>query len=125
MRALIAQKVQALRPLFQFAPGTKMIAVAGTPTTLAAVDQAKPFARESIDGYVLKLSRLRHWVERLSKMTVEERQALPGMEPKRADVLVAGSLILVGGAEVFGLNEMEVSTRGLRYGLARALATEI
>jgi exopolyphosphatase/guanosine-5'-triphosphate,3'-diphosphate pyrophosphatase len=55
-------------------------------------------------------------------MTIEERQTLAGMEPKRADVIVAGALILLLSAREFGATELEVSTRGLRYGVAKALS---
>jgi exopolyphosphatase/guanosine-5'-triphosphate,3'-diphosphate pyrophosphatase len=99
----------------------KMIAVAGTPTTLATLDQGLPFESDRVDGYKLSIDRVEYWVRRLADMTVEQRQALAGMEPKRADVLVAGALILLLSMREFGASELEVSTRGLRYGVAKAL----
>lgn len=96
-----------------------VIAVAGTPTTIATLDQGLSFESERVEGYRLTLDRIRDWVTRLSNMTVEERQSLAGMEPKRADVIVAGGLVLLLAAEAFGAVALEVSTRGLRYGLAK------
>lgn len=101
---------------------TRLTAVAGTPTTLAMIEQGlKEFSAERVDGFVLTMERLRFWVQRLAEMKVEDRQRIPGMEPKRADVIVAGALILLLSAQTFGARELVVSVRGLRYGLARQL----
>lgn len=106
------------------ASGAKLIAVAGTPTTLAAIDQGLPFETERVDGYRIPVERIEAWAKRLAAMKVEERQHLAGMEPKRADVIVAGALILMQSARAFAAKEIEVSTRGLRYGVAKRLASE-
>jgi exopolyphosphatase/guanosine-5'-triphosphate,3'-diphosphate pyrophosphatase len=51
-------------------------------------------------------------------MSVEERQNLKGMDPKRADVIVAGLAILIGAAKELGVNKITVSDRGVRFGVA-------
>jgi exopolyphosphatase/guanosine-5'-triphosphate,3'-diphosphate pyrophosphatase len=94
------------------------IAVAGTPTTLAAIDMGKPFDAELVHGYRFRIEKLHAWTNRLAAMTIAERQALNGLDAKRADVIPAGSLVLALGCEALGLSEIEVSIRGLRYGLA-------
>jgi exopolyphosphatase/guanosine-5'-triphosphate,3'-diphosphate pyrophosphatase len=98
-----------------------VMAVAGTPTTLAAVVQGQKFDTQLIEGFRLTLSMIQTWGERLAGMTIAERQILIGMDPKRADVIVAGALILQIAGECMGINEMQVSTRGLRFGVARTL----
>lgn len=100
----------------------KVIVVAGTPTTLATVNMGQPFKNEKVHGYKLTLSLMRSWAEKMSRMTVEQIQNLAGMEPKRADVFVAGTLTLLHSCEVFGHEEVEVSTRGLRYGIAKLIS---
>jgi exopolyphosphatase / guanosine-5'-triphosphate,3'-diphosphate pyrophosphatase len=100
----------------------KVIAVAGTPTTLATVDMGLPFESERVHGYKLPLSKMKMWADRMTLMTVEERQKLAGMEPKRADVIVAGALTLLRSCEVFECSEVEVSIRGLRYGIAKLIS---
>ena len=121
MSAYVQERVLALRSQFPVKVGTRLIAVAGTPTTLAAVDQGLAFESHRVDGHILTLAKTRQFVQRLSAMTVVERQSLAGMEPKRADVIVAGALILMLSCQALGANQMEVSVRGLRYGLARKL----
>lgn len=115
---------EAMRALGPVAVG-RLTAVAGTPTTLAMIEQGlKEFSVERVDGFVLNMERMRFWVRRLAEMKVEDRQRIPGMEPKRADVIVAGSLILLLSMQTFGARELQVSVRGLRYGLARHLGGE-
>lgn len=101
---------------------SRLTAVAGTPTTLAMIELGlSDFSAERIDGFILPLDRLRFWVRQLAEMTVEQRRELKGMEPGRADVIVAGALILMLSAQTFGARELVVSVRGLRYGVARRL----
>lgn len=98
----------------------KVVAVAGTPTTLAAVDQKRDFDETLVHGYRLSLSTIEVWIERLAQMTIEEREKLPGMQPKRADVIVTGAEILCEAIRALGKQEVTVSTRGVRYGVALA-----
>lgn len=101
-------------------PFREVVAVAGTPTTLAAIDQQRPFEEYLIHGYKLPLKTIEFWADRLATMTVEEREKLPGMEPKRADVIVTGAEILANAIRALGTSEVTVSTRGVRYGVALA-----
>jgi exopolyphosphatase / guanosine-5'-triphosphate,3'-diphosphate pyrophosphatase len=122
MREFILQKIEAAKAGFPNTPGAKLLAVAGTPTTLATLDQGHAFESERVHGYVMPVAATKDWVERLSKMSIEERRNLAGMEPKRADVIVAGAMILQESAEILGATAMEVSIRGLRYGVAIRLS---
>lgn len=95
------------------------VAVAGTPTILASMELGlETFDPDRIDGYVLKKNVLKSWMERLQKMSLRERESIKGLPPQRADVIVAGCVILFEFLDYIGLQEMEVSVRGVRYGLA-------
>ncbi len=94
------------------------IAVAGTPTTLAAVIQEKPYSDELVHGYEISLDHLKLWEEKLAGMDLNARKLLPGMDPQRADVIVAGINILIASLETVNLNKLLVSTKGVRYGVA-------
>lgn len=108
------------------APHT-VVGVAGTVTTLAAVARAVvPYDAARIHGARLTFAELAAARARLAALPLDERVKLPGLEPKRADVIVAGAVIAeevlraVGGAgEPPGL---VVSDRGVRWGLALRLA---
>lgn len=96
----------------------ELVAVAGTPTTLAALEQKTPFDERKVHGFTLTRAMIENWIDKLSGMTVEERERLAGMQPKRADVIVAGAIILLEGMQALGQERMTVSTRGVRYGVA-------
>ncbi len=95
-----------------------LVAVAGTATTLAAwYLQLQSFDASKIDGLILTRGDIHRMVEELKWRTLEERKTLPGMEPLRADVLLAGALILWRTMELLGFSQCQVSSRGLRYGV--------
>jgi len=101
----------------------KIVAVAGTPTVLASIDQGLPFVADSVHGYRMSLQKIQEWIMKLAAMPLAERKKLAGMEEKRADIIVAGLLALLQTAEVFHIPHIEVSVRGLRYGIAKQLST--
>jgi len=53
-----------------------------------------------------------------AKRTIEERRHLPGLQPKRADVILSGACILKVIMERLGASQLTISDRGLRHGLA-------
>ncbi len=122
MANLIQDRLQSIRGYFPSDEISVLTAVAGTPTTLAAMDLMAPYEAEKIEGHILTLAKLRNWVQKLANMTIADRQALIGMEPKRADVIVGGSLILMLSCQCFNARSVQVSIRGLRYGVARWLS---
>jgi exopolyphosphatase / guanosine-5'-triphosphate,3'-diphosphate pyrophosphatase len=108
-----------LQPIQAFnVDSTLGIAVAGTPTTLAALYQRLPtYDRERVTGFMLDRKIIWELFDRLKMMTVEEIAALPQVSEGRADVLLAGVLILMEYLDVTGLGGVLVSDRGLRYGM--------
>jgi len=101
------------------------IAVAGTATSLAAVDQAlEPSDADRVHGYRLMLTACERMLERLAAAAVEERRRVPGLHPDRAPTIVAGAVILVESMRAFGLNAMETSEADILHGAALAAREE-
>ena len=95
------------------------IAVAGTPTSLAAIDQElDPYDPERVHGYVLSLDAIQRMYSMLSGKSLEERLEVPGLHPGRAPTIVAGVVILIQAMRVFGLQEIEVSEHDILHGAA-------
>ncbi|MCI0569350.1 MAG: Ppx/GppA family phosphatase, partial [Myxococcaceae bacterium] len=95
-----------------------VVGVAGTVTTLFAVQHAvEPYDAARVHGGTLTRAELAGLLERLCSLTVEERRRLPGLQPKRADVIPVGALILLASLEQLGAEACRVSDRGLRWGL--------
>jgi exopolyphosphatase / guanosine-5'-triphosphate,3'-diphosphate pyrophosphatase len=111
---------EALRPLSRMtlAAGGRLVGVAGTVTTLSAVAQALPaYDAARVHGATLSLAEAEALVARLAALPVKARAALPGMEPKRADVILAGALIVAEAMRATGFERLTVSDRGVRWGL--------
>ncbi len=106
------------KPWTQTQAPLTLIGLAGTVTTLSALDQQLAvYDHAKIQGAKLKLARLERLVHVLRAKPLEERKLLPGMEPKRADVLLAGAVILEKVMQKLGVEEVVVSDHGIRYGL--------
>jgi exopolyphosphatase / guanosine-5'-triphosphate,3'-diphosphate pyrophosphatase len=100
------------------------IAVAGTPTSLAAVEmELVPYDPERVHGHVLELRSIQRMLSRLASAPLAERVEIPGLHPERAPTIVAGVVILVEAMRAFGLEEIAVSEHDILYGTAIA-ATE-
>ena len=99
------------------------VGVAGTVTTLAALNLAlERYDRERVHGHRLSREAARSQLRRLASLTVDERRALPAMEPERAPVIVAGAAILVAILDRFDLDAIQVSECDLLDGIALAAA---
>ncbi len=97
----------------------KGIAVAGTPTSLAAIEQRlDPYDPELVHGFVLSLDSVQRTLSMLASMTLEERLEVTGLHPGRAPTIVAGIVILIQVMRAFGLREVEVSEHDILYGAA-------
>ncbi|MCH7497267.1 MAG: Ppx/GppA family phosphatase [Candidatus Marinimicrobia bacterium] len=99
-------------------PADDMIGVGGTATTFVAMhQQLDAYDHARIHGATLELRTLRQIMELSAALTFEERQALPGLHPGRADIIIAGGLILAAIMERTGLRRLRVSDHGVRWGL--------
>jgi exopolyphosphatase/guanosine-5'-triphosphate,3'-diphosphate pyrophosphatase len=102
--------------------GGRLVGVAGTVTTLAAVEQALPvYDAGRVHGSSLARGRIEALIERLAALPLAERARLPGMEPKRADVIVAGAVVVAEAMALTGFERLTVSDRGVRWGLVHEL----
>ena len=95
------------------------IGVAGTVTSIAALDIGLvEYDQERIHGHRLKRSGVDAQLRRLAALSLEERRRVPGLEPERAPVIVAGAVILREILDRYQLDELEVSEHDLLYGIA-------
>jgi exopolyphosphatase/guanosine-5'-triphosphate,3'-diphosphate pyrophosphatase len=95
------------------------IAVAGTATSLAAIDQRlEPYDPERVHGYGLTLGACERMLGELAAMPLGRRREVPGLHPDRAPTIIAGALILTAAMRAFGLDRVEVSERDLLHGAA-------
>jgi exopolyphosphatase/guanosine-5'-triphosphate,3'-diphosphate pyrophosphatase len=102
---------------------TAGIAVAGTATSLAAIDlELEPYDPERVHGYELTLGASERMLARLAAQSLQERRRVTGLHPDRAPTIVAGAVILVEAMRAFGLEAMEISEADLLHGAALTAA---
>ena len=99
------------------------VAVAGTVTSLAALDLGLvEYESDRVDGHRLTANAVEAQLHWLAALPLDERREVPGLEPERAPVIVAGAAILLETMRYLGLEEVEVSERDLLDGAALAAA---
>lgn len=119
VRSLIEAAI-AERPVPRVSKG---IAVAGTPTSLAAIElELDPYDPERVHGHVLSLPAIQRLLSRLAAAPLRERAEVVGLHPDRAPTIIAGVVILIETMRTFGLAEIEVSEHDILYGAAIAAA---
>jgi exopolyphosphatase/guanosine-5'-triphosphate,3'-diphosphate pyrophosphatase len=97
------------------------VAVAGTPTSLAAVEmELEPYDPGRVHGHVLVLPSIQRMLSRLASAPLAERVEIPGLHPDRAPTIVAGVVVLIETMRAFGLDEITVSEHDILYGTALA-----
>jgi exopolyphosphatase/guanosine-5'-triphosphate,3'-diphosphate pyrophosphatase len=98
-----------------------LVGVAGTVTTLGALDRGMTrFDAEELNGHRLTADRVEDWSARLLALSLAQARAFPAVDEDRADIIAAGSLILRRALRLLGRDGLLVSTRGIRYGLLLA-----
>lgn len=98
--------------------GSTLVGVAGTVTTLAAIALGlETYDGSKVHGLTLSLDEVASVARRLEGMTHAERCALPGLEPKRADVIVVGARLCERVMRWARAERLVVSDRGVRWGL--------
>ena len=92
--------------------------IGGTALNVAAVTQGQaPPDTDALHGKSLPHAAVAAALSQFAALPLSERRTLPGLEPKRADVIVAGALILDQLLTYFAAEQFLLSVRGLRYGL--------
>jgi exopolyphosphatase/guanosine-5'-triphosphate,3'-diphosphate pyrophosphatase len=119
VRALLAERI----PDEVRESANAAIGVAGTITTLAAIDlKLAEYDRDRVHGHVLTGAALEDALERLASAPLAERRTIRPLDPERAPVIVAGAVIVREVVRFLGLDEIEVSEHDILDGAALAAA---
>ncbi len=122
-RPELAAAAAYVRSLLPALDPASAIGVAGTVTTLATLDLGDAeYDPARTHGHRLSRAAVERELERLAAMTLDERLAVPGIEPGRAPVIVAGIVVLREVMTAYDLDDIEVSERDILHGAALAAA---
>jgi exopolyphosphatase/guanosine-5'-triphosphate,3'-diphosphate pyrophosphatase len=95
-----------------------LVAMGGAITNMAAVKLALPdYDPDVVQGTVLERSEVERQIERYRAVPADERRAVVGLQPKRAEVILAGACIVGAVLDKLGCDSLTVSDRGLRHGV--------
>jgi exopolyphosphatase/guanosine-5'-triphosphate,3'-diphosphate pyrophosphatase len=105
------------------APEGELVGIAGTVTTVCAVHLQMPtYDGARVHGTRMTRAEVQAVIERLARLPLAERRMTTGLDPKRADVIIAGATILARVMARAPSDHVLVSDRGVRWGLAEELA---
>lgn len=94
-----------------------LVGVGGTLTNLGAMALGNRTDPEQLHGLILSADRLETQIEQLASLTIEARKNLPGLDSRRADIILGGAILLSQALSRLGAQSIQISTRGLRWGL--------
>jgi exopolyphosphatase / guanosine-5'-triphosphate,3'-diphosphate pyrophosphatase len=99
-----------------------LIGTAGTATTLAAIHIGmEEYDYRRVNNHTVPLSEVQRIFDLLQPLTPKERLEVPGLEPGREDLVIAGTLVVLTTMRVFGFDNFKVSDSGLLEGLIRGV----
>jgi len=120
---LVATIREQLRhPLAHYTLGSRrLVGTGGTATCLVAIRKVMPeFDPKKIDHSTLTIEQVRSLFHRFTGRTLPQLRAIPGLPPKRADLIIPGTAVILATMELLGAKRLHVSIRGLRYGVLTA-----
>ncbi|MCF7918994.1 MAG: Ppx/GppA family phosphatase [Candidatus Cloacimonetes bacterium] len=101
----------------------KLYGSGGTITTMAAMHiKLKEYDPKKIHGCELYRTEIEQIIECLQRLTLEQKKSLPGLQPQRADVILAGCLIVHSILKVTNIEQLTVSTHGIRHAFIKSLS---
>jgi exopolyphosphatase/guanosine-5'-triphosphate,3'-diphosphate pyrophosphatase len=116
LREHVAQELQ--RATWLAKTGRRLVGIGGTVRSLAAVAQrAEGLPSNGVQGMTVSCEALREIVERLAALAPSERASVPGVKPARADLILAGAVVVEGALRAGGFDALEATEAGLREGV--------
>lgn len=113
LRVAITRAEQALVPALQLAPCSRVVLVGGSATSAVALTRGR---REPFSYAQLSRQNLEACIQRLASTPLAERKTIPAVNPQRADILLAGILIIAAFVDAAGYTELLVSTSDVLLG---------
>ncbi|MFG0276222.1 MAG: HD domain-containing protein [Phycisphaerales bacterium] len=130
MRRYVREQLRDRLPRVEPAPSL-IFGSGGTFTTLASVsmhrstDAGADMLPFTVGGHEMQRDEVRHTLDWLRKIPVAERTGIAGLSADRADIIVAGVLIIDKVMKRFGVNRLRVHDRGIRDGLLLSMVDEL
>jgi exopolyphosphatase/guanosine-5'-triphosphate,3'-diphosphate pyrophosphatase len=116
LREHVAQELQSAAWLAK--TGRRLVGIGGTVRSLAAVAQrAEGLPSNGVQGMTVTREALGEIIERLAALAPSQRASVPGVKPARADLILAGAVVVEGALRAAGFDALEATEAGLREGV--------
>jgi exopolyphosphatase / guanosine-5'-triphosphate,3'-diphosphate pyrophosphatase len=118
VRGQLERPIDDLKANLRVGESVKLVGTSGTIETLATIlnHDKQGNLPTRIHGYTIQLNELRSLINRLRRMTIAERAAIPGISERRSEIIVAGAVVLAEAMSMMGINILSVCERSLREG---------
>jgi exopolyphosphatase / guanosine-5'-triphosphate,3'-diphosphate pyrophosphatase len=119
IRGMLERSIEDVNAQLQPGERPRMVGTSGTIEALAILHAREKFGTvpTPLNGYEFSLKDLRDWVNRLRKLAFADRLTLPGMSERRAEIILAGAVILQEAMTLLGLESVTICERSLREGV--------
>jgi exopolyphosphatase / guanosine-5'-triphosphate,3'-diphosphate pyrophosphatase len=119
VRGMLEWPLEDLKASIKPSEAIQMVGTSGTIESLLRLDAYETLGTSpaSLHGYVLTLPRLQALTQRLRKLSLADRAKLPGMSERRAEIILAGGLVLQEVMEELGMTQVTSCARALREGI--------
>jgi exopolyphosphatase / guanosine-5'-triphosphate,3'-diphosphate pyrophosphatase len=116
LREHVARELEQAEWLSRSAP--RLVGLGGTVRNLAvAAQRASGLPSGGVQAATVSTEALDELVERLAALPASERSSVPGIKPARADLVLAGAIVVQGALLAGGFDGLEVTEAGLREGV--------
>jgi exopolyphosphatase / guanosine-5'-triphosphate,3'-diphosphate pyrophosphatase len=116
LREHVAQELQSAAWLAK--TGRRLVGIGGTVRSLAAVAQrAQGLPSNGVQGMTVSREALGEIIERLAALAPAQRANVPAVKPARADLILAGAIVVEGALRAGGFDALEATEAGLREGV--------
>lgn len=119
IKGMLERPIDELKSYLKPNEQPRLVGTSGTIETLATIQALANLGIEPspLQGYKINLKDLQEMLSRFSKMSYQERVAVPGMCDKRAEIIVAGAMILVEAMTMLRCDRLTICERALREGM--------
>jgi len=118
LREHVAGELSEAKWLRSAGDGGRLVGIGGTVRNLAAAAQrAAGLPSNGVQGMRIEAAALDELVERLAALPAAERASVPGIKPARADLILAGAVVVQGVLQAGGFDVLETTEAGLREGV--------
>lgn len=119
IRGMLERAVGELKAHLKPGEKPRMVGTSGTIETLAEIHACQTLGQppSPLTGYQISFADLQALINRLRKLSESERAAIPGMSDRRAEIIIAGALILQEAMWMLGIESLTFCSRALREGV--------